>query len=118
VFFKHNNYATYGIDDVPLILDYKIVFGKGKFNGVHEYYNIRTDPDLDMGRAALQGIACGCEPCKDPLKTPWIPQVDKREQPCYGQNEEYVLQKSYKGANDWKIFELVLRTVKDEKGVQ
>ena len=41
-----NDYATYTMDDVPPLLDYKVILPKGKFNGLHTHYSIRLDPDL------------------------------------------------------------------------
>jgi hypothetical protein len=102
--------------DVPIIPDWKITFAKGEFNGLRAYYNIRTDPDLGIGWAALRRVACGCGPCKEQLKKPWIPGVHKREQPRYAENKECSLWPSYKGANDWEIFELAPRTEDDKKG--
>jgi hypothetical protein len=64
---ERNNYEWYTMDDVPFIPNYKIVFPKGKFNGIRAYYNIRTDPDLGLGYAALWRIACGCNACKEQL---------------------------------------------------
>jgi hypothetical protein len=100
---KKNDYATYRMEDVPPIPDYKIVMEKGKYNGIRAYYNICTDPDLGVGWAALRWVACGCEPCKAQLKTPWVPRVDKRAQPRYAQNNGCKLWPSYEGANDWRI---------------
>ncbi len=69
------------MDDVPPIPNYKIVFSKGKFNGIHAYYTIRTEPDLSLGYAALWRIACRCNVCKEQLGRPWLPCVDMFEQP-------------------------------------
>ena len=71
------------MDDVPIIPDWKISFPKGKYNGIWAYYNIRTDPDMGIGWAALRRVACGCGSCKEQLKKPWMPGVEKREQPRY-----------------------------------
>ena len=53
-----NDYITYTMADVPIIPDWKISFPKGKYNGIRAYYNIRTDPDLGVGWAALCRLAC------------------------------------------------------------
>jgi hypothetical protein len=50
---EQNTYECYTMDDVPPIPSFKIEFPKGKFNGMRAYYNIRTDPDLGLGFAAL-----------------------------------------------------------------
>jgi hypothetical protein len=63
-------------------------------------------------------VACGCGPYKEQLKKPWIPGVHKREQPRYAENKECSLWPSYKGANDWEIFELAPRTEDDKKSAR
>jgi hypothetical protein len=78
-----NNYMTYTMMNVPPLPDYKVVLPKGQFNGIRAHYNIRTDPDLGMGWAALHRVACGCGPCKDQLKRPWVLRGDITTQPCY-----------------------------------
>jgi hypothetical protein len=113
-----NDYATYSMVDVPIIPDFKIIFPKGKFNGVHAYYNIRTDPDLGVGWAALCRVACGCQPCKDQLVLPWMKGVDMSEQPRYAENRDCLLWLSYEGANNWRISELVPRTDEDKRGAR
>jgi hypothetical protein len=62
-----NDYMTYTMENVPPLLDYKVVLPKGQFNSIHAHYNICTDPDLGMGWAAMHRVACGCGPCKDLL---------------------------------------------------
>jgi hypothetical protein len=101
---KRNDYTTYSMDNVPIIPDWKIVFPKGKLNGVRAYYNIRMDPDLGIGWVALCRVACGCGPFKEQLNVSWIPGVEMREQPRYIENKECLLWSSYKGVNDWEIF--------------
>jgi hypothetical protein len=66
----HNNYMTYTMTDVPPLTDYKVVLPKGQFNGIRAHYNMRTDPDLSMGWAAVHWVACGCGPCKNQLQRP------------------------------------------------
>jgi hypothetical protein len=67
---KRNNYAVYSVEDVPPIPEYKIKMVKGKYNGIHAYYNIHTDPDLGIRWAAVHCVACRCGPCKAQLKMP------------------------------------------------
>jgi hypothetical protein len=81
VLVERNTYKSYTMDDVPHIPNYNITFPKGKFNGIHVYYNIRTDPDLGLGFAALRHVGCGCEACKDQLRRRWLPRVNMYEQP-------------------------------------
>ena len=78
---ERNDYVVYSMEDAPPIPEYKIEMEKGKYNGIHAYYNIRTDPDLGIGWAAVHCVACGCGPCKVQLKMPWVPRVDRRAQP-------------------------------------
>ncbi len=59
VLVEGNKYATYCMDNVPIMSDYKIIFLNGKFNGVCAYYNICMDPDLGVGWAALCHVAGG-----------------------------------------------------------
>jgi hypothetical protein len=97
---EQNTYDCYTMDDVDTIPNYKIEFPKGKFNGLRAYYNIRTDPDLGLGFAALRRAACGCDACKQQFKMPWLPRINMHEQPRYATNEECVLWGSYEGANN------------------
>ena len=104
--------------DVRAIPDFKLDLEKGEYNGIRAYYNIRKDPDLGIGWAALCRAACGCEACKAQLKTPWLPRMDRRKQPRYAENKECELWASYEGANNWRISELVPRTLEDEMGAR
>jgi hypothetical protein len=104
-----NNFASYTMGDVPPILDYKLVLPMGKFNGLRVHYNIRMDPDLGVGWAALCRVACGCGPCKNQLERPWVLLVEPATQPRYAQSKECVLWPSYKSANDWKCCALVAK---------
>ena len=115
VLVSRNEYASYTMGDVPLIPDYKVVLPKGKFNGIRAHYNIRTDPDLGVGWAAMRRVACGCGPCKEQLERPWVPLVEPDAQPRYAQNKECAMWHSYEGANDWKCCALVPKTEADEK---
>ena len=103
-----NDYATYTMDDVPPLLDYKVILPKGKFNGLHTHYNIRMDPDLGIDYVALRRVVCSCESCKEQLGRPWVlPCIDVAAQPRYSQNKECTLWPSYEGGNDWKICQLM-----------
>jgi hypothetical protein len=112
---ERNDYECYTMDEAPPIPKYKIVFSKGKFNGIHAYYNIRMNPDLGLGYVALWRIACGCKMDKEQLGRPWLPYVDMFEQPGYAHNNECILWLSYKGANNWKICQLFPVTDDNEK---
>jgi hypothetical protein len=111
---ERNDYAAYSMEDV-LPLEYKIEMEKGKYNGILAYYNIHTDPDLGIGWAPVRCVACKCGPCKAQLKIPWVPRVDRRAQPGYGQNNVCELWPSYKGQNDWWICKLVPKMMEDER---
>jgi hypothetical protein len=117
---ERNDYATYTMDDVPPLPDYKVIMPKkGEFNGLRAHYNIRTDPDIGINYAALRRVACGCESCKEQLGRPWVlPCIDVAAQPRYGQNKECTLWPSYEGGNDWKICRLVPKTEVDKKGAR
>jgi hypothetical protein len=115
---ERNDYETYTMEDVPPIPNFKLKLAKGQFNGICAHYNIRTDPDLGMGWAALCWIPCGCDSCKDQLGRPWVPGVDVFVQQRYAGNKECMFWPSYKGADDWKICQLIPKMEEDEKWVQ
>ncbi len=91
---------------------------KGKFNGIRAYYNIRTDPNLGIGWAAIHQIACDCVACKVQLKMAWMLRVDNSAQPCYAGIKGCKLWPSYEGENDWRICQLVPRSPEDEREAQ
>jgi hypothetical protein len=49
----HNDYMTYTMADVLPLPNYKVVLPKIQFNIICAHHNIRTDPELGMGWAAL-----------------------------------------------------------------
>jgi hypothetical protein len=79
---------------------------KGKHNGLGARYNIRTDPDLGVGFAAIRRIPCACDACFDQLKISWEPGTVPNEQPRYKQNKECELWPVFDGHNDWEIVEI------------
>ncbi len=113
-----NNYMTYTMENVPPLPHYKVVLPKGQFNGICAHYNIRTDPDLGMDWAAVRWVACGCGPCKDQLKRPWVLGGSITAQPRYAVNKDCELWPSYEGANNWKIVTLMPKTEADKKVVR
>jgi hypothetical protein len=116
---ERNDYATYTMDDVPPLPDYKEILPKGNFNGLRAHYNICTDPDLGIGFVALHCVPCSCGLCKEQLSRPWVlPCIDVDTQPRYGQNKECALWPSYKGGNNWKICQLVPKMEADKKGAR
>ncbi len=113
-----NDYMTYTMENVPPLPDYKLVLPKGQFNGIRAHYNIRMDPDLGMGWAAVHQVACSCGPCKDQLQRPWVLRGSITMQPHYAVNKDCKLWPSYEGANDWKIVALMPKTEADMKVVR
>jgi hypothetical protein len=79
---------------------------KGKHNGLGSQYNIRTDPDLGVGFAAIRRIACACDVCVNQLSEPWTPTKAPKEQPRYKQNKECEMWSVFEGHNDWEIVEI------------
>ncbi len=86
VLVEQNTYECYTMDDMHPIPNFKIEFPEGKFKRLHAYYNIRMDPNLELGFAALDHVTCGCNACKEQLARPWMPCVDMHEQPRYAAN--------------------------------
>ncbi len=79
---ESNDYATYTMDNVPPLLDYKVILPRGNFNGLRAHYNIHMDPDLGVNYAALRCVACSCGSCKEQLERPWVlPCIDVAAQP-------------------------------------
>jgi hypothetical protein len=118
VLVVQNNYMTYTMENVLLLPDYKVVLPKGQINGIRAHYNIHTDPDLGMDWAAVRWVACGCGPCKDQLKRPWVLGGSITAQPRYAANKDCKLWPSYEGANNWKIVPLMPKTEADKKVVR
>jgi hypothetical protein len=94
------NYMTYTMENVLSLPDYKVVLPKGQFNSIRAHYNIRMDPDLGMGWAAVHWVACGCGPCKNQLQRSWVLRGSITVQPCYAVNKDCKLWPSYEGKND------------------
>jgi hypothetical protein len=76
---------------------------KGSCNGVGTMYNVRTDPDLGLGRAAVRHIPCACTSCIVQLYKPWENNVEPEEQPRYKGSEKCKFWPIFEGANDWTI---------------
>jgi len=75
-------------------------------------------PRPRLGFVALWRVACGCDACKEQLGMLWLPGVNMYEQPRYAANDRCVLRRSYKEANDWKIFQLEPVNEEEEKGAR
>jgi hypothetical protein len=79
---------------------------KGTHSGLLARYNLRTDPDLGVSRAAVRRIPCSCHACWIQLMTPWKPSIEPIEQDRYRQNQECSLWNVFLGLNDWLIVDL------------
>ena len=47
------------------------------------FYHMRCDPELDEGFGAMRRIPCACYGCLDQLSKPWLPNLEKTQQPRY-----------------------------------
>jgi hypothetical protein len=98
--------ADVKFDDLKMeTLKFKKV-SKGKHNGLGSRYNIRTDPDLGVGFAAIRRIPCACDDCCDQLKKTWVPGTPPNQQPRYEQSKQCELWPVFEGHNDWEIVEI------------
>jgi hypothetical protein len=79
----------------------------GRYKGIGAMYNIRTDPELGLGTAAVRRIPCCCEACVTQLKKPWRPGTPAKEQERYEQNRNCQWWSIFEGENDWNIIKCV-----------
>ncbi len=105
----------------PQIPNFKIVFPKGKFNGIRAHYiayYARTQTSV-WGMRVFVLLSVGCASCKEQQGRPWVPCVNSsmEQHYHYARNKECTLWPSYEGMNDWKISQLVPVTVENEKRV-
>ena len=77
-----------------------------KHSGLRSRYNIRVDPDLGVGSAAIRRIPCVCLPCIQQLNLPWESGVAPHEQPRYKQNTDCIRWNIFNGLNDWEIIKV------------
>ena len=61
---------------------YKILNNKDKVSMKH-FYHLRCDPDLDESFCDMRRIPCACTGCAEQLCKPWLPNLEKTQQPCY-----------------------------------
>lgn len=80
---------------------------EGTHNGIRGRYNIRADPDLGLGRAALRRVPCACDSCITQMQEPWETGIVPCDQPRYKQNRMCRLFPIFDGLNDWVIVDLV-----------
>ena len=61
---------------------YKILNNKDKVSMKH-FYHIRCDPELGEVFCAMRRIPCACTGCVEKLSKPWLPYLEKTQQPGY-----------------------------------
>jgi hypothetical protein len=79
---------------------------KGAHSGLLRRYNIRTDSDLGVGRAALCQIPCSCPACRVQFGESWAPGTPVKEQRRYRENINCRYWQNFKGLNNWLIVDL------------
>ena len=47
------------------------------------FYHIRCDPEIGEGFYAMRRIPCACNACVEQLSKPWLPNLEKTQQPHY-----------------------------------
>ena len=68
------------------------------------FYHIRCDPELGEGFCAMWRIPCDCSVCVEQLSKPWLPNLEKTQQPCYVIEPEKCKYSSIlRGYNKWYI---------------
>ena len=78
-------------------------FKNGPREGISSMYNIRADPDLGFGKAAIRRIPCACNTCVAQLSIPWVPGKSATEQDRYKVNKHCKYWSIFEGTNDWNI---------------
>ena len=78
-------------------------FKNGPREGISSMYNIRADPDLGFGKAAIRRIPCACNSCVAQLSIPWVPGKSATEQDRYKVNKHCKYWSIFEGTNDWNI---------------
>ena len=61
---------------------YKILNDKDKVSMKH-FYHIRCDHELVEGFCDMRRIPCACSGCVEQLSKPWLPHLEKTQQPRY-----------------------------------
>jgi hypothetical protein len=92
--------------------------GNETANGLKAMYNLRADPDLGLGRVAVQRICCACKACRHQSKLDWDPNVEASEQRRYSSSTACVLWDIFEGLNDWHIVQLVPGKDNDDEEIQ
>ena len=85
VHLKHKYYWIHKEEDTHfngMKAVYKILNNTDKVSMKH-FYHIRCDPDLGEGFCAMRRIPCACSGCVEQLYKPWLPNLEKTQQPRY-----------------------------------
>ena len=87
---KKKVYHLQDKDDVEMVGIKKdsIRFRKVNRNGISAMYNIRCDPDLGLGKAAVRRIPCACLFCIEQPNLPWDKKKEDTNQRRYGINKQ------------------------------
>jgi hypothetical protein len=80
---------------------------KGTCNGMGAMCNLRVDPSLGAGRAALRRIPCLCQGCLSQLKLPWQHGVAAKKQARCKSSTACKWQGIFLGLNDWNMVNLL-----------
>jgi hypothetical protein len=102
---KRNYHVQNEDEEIPFTnLKMKTVgLPKGTYNGMGAMYNLRVDPSLGVGKAALRRIPCLCDGCLSQLKLPWQHGVSADNQARYKSSVTCKWWGLFLGLNDWKI---------------
>ena len=88
---------------------YNILNNKDKVSMKH-FYHIRCDPDLGEGFCDMRRIPCACSGRVEQLSKPWLPNLEKIQQPRYVIEPEKCKYSSIlHGYNKWYISKLNLK---------
>ena len=50
---------------------------------MQHFYHIRCDTELGKGFCAMMRIPCACSGCVEQISKPWLPNLEKTQQPSY-----------------------------------
>ena len=109
---KRNYHVQNEEEDIPFTnLKMKTVgLPAGMYNGMGAMYNLRVEPSLGVGKAALRRIPCLCDGCLLQLKLSWQAGVSASEQQRYKSSISCKWWGIFLGLNDWKIVSLEKQT--------
>ena len=75
--------------------------------------HIRCNTELGECFSAMRRIPCACSGCVDQLSKPWLPNLEKTQQPRYViEPETWKYSSILRGYNKWYIAKLNLRKEK------